>query len=104
MLSVQILLLLFQQFKLVFSEINPQLKGDFVDWNLSSWCQHNKTLFVFGDEFQSLYEIRSENKSENRKIIRELLAVGKSAWSVGIISGSSAATSALAHKDPNFFF
>eukprot|EP00834_Sanchytrium_tribonematis_P005310 NODE_313_length_10011_cov_0.634584.p2 type:complete len:604 gc:universal NODE_313_length_10011_cov_0.634584:2132-321(-) len=87
---------------LISSVLNPMTIGDFTDTNVSAWCQNqNKTLIVFGDEFQSLYEVKSNTQDLNIKVIRELLAVGKSVLSLGIISGSSAATKALAYQESN---
>ena len=92
-----------QQSTLVSSGLDPMVIGDFTDTNVSAWCQQQKkTLIVFGDEFQTLYEVKSKTQDLNIKVNRELLAVGKSVLSLGIISGSSAATKALAHQDSNF--
>ena len=89
-----------QQSTLVSSGLDPMVIGG---TNVSAWCQQQKkTLIVFGDEFQTLYKVKSKTQDLNIKVVRELLAVGKSVLSLGIISGASAATKALAHQDSNF--
>jgi hypothetical protein len=60
---------------------------------------NKKSILLFGDEFDFLYQKR--NRPDAIKIAKEILSLGKSSTGFGVISGSSAALRALAYKlDP----
>ena len=87
----------------ISNKLDPPIEGDFTDSNVNMWCQkQKKTLILFGDEFQTLYLKNSKDLKANTNMVRQLLAVGKASLAVGILSGSSAATKSLAHRESTF--
>lgn len=58
-----------------------------------------KALVCFGDEMDRLYKDNAPPEDLSVKIVQELYTIGKSTNCLGIISGSSATTAALAFKE-----
>ena len=90
---------------LISDKINPVIEDSFTESAITEWCNtHSKCILFFGDNFDSLYlsGLSSVKHEENKTNIKQLLALGKAPWSMGIISGSSATSSYLAFKDSDY--
>jgi Cdc6-like AAA superfamily ATPase len=76
----------------------PELNGSWTLDTLTKHCaHHNKRVVVFADEIQELYDGDVAQLDSGRKIIAELIAVGKSPLAFGVISGSASKTRRLVH-------